>query len=289
MSERLLGVLGGSGLYGIPELQEVTQHRVSTPFGEPSAPYLSGRIGDTRVIFLARHGEGHRLMPSEVNYRANIHGFRQLGVRHLISVSAVGSLREDIRPGDMVLPDQFIDRTRQRQSTFFGDGAVIHVQFGDPICPNLRGQLAEILGQMGLRFHEGGTYVAIEGPAFSTRAESELYRSWKADVIGMTAMPEARLAREAEMCYSVLALSTDYDCWHEAEAEVSVEAVVAVLRQNVNAARRVIAEAARRFPPAGTCRCQRALENTLISDPARISTRTREKLQLLAGRFFDPE
>jgi len=286
MEEKVIGIIGGSGLYQMPELERIESRRLSTPFGEPSAEYISGWIGDTRVVFLSRHGPGHRFLPSEINYRANIYGFRMLGVRHVVSISAVGSLREEIHPGDLVLADQFIDRTRLRPHTFYGNGAVIHVQFGDPVCNRLKNFLAESIQALGRACHSRGTYVAIEGPAFSTRAESNLYRSWGADVIGMTALPEARLAREAEICYALLALCTDYDCWHEAEEEVSVETVLRVLNQNVATARKIIGELARRFKPDGGCRCQHALDNTLLTDPAAVPEDTRLRIGLLAGRLF---
>ncbi|RME19803.1 MAG: S-methyl-5'-thioadenosine phosphorylase [Deltaproteobacteria bacterium] len=287
MTEPILGVLGGSGLYEMKGLAEREQVELDTPFGAPSGPYLLGRLAGRKVAFLARHGIGHRLMPTEINYRANIHGFRQLGVRHIVSVSAVGSLQQDIHPGDIVLPDQFIDRTRSRPSTFFGGGAVVHVQFGSPVCPAMSRALAEAIEKLGLRLHRGGTYVAMEGPAFSTRAESELYRSWGAHVIGMTALPEAKLAREAEICYVTMALCTDYDCWHESEEEVSVEAVLKVLKQNVANSEKVLEAFAKVFPPDGNCSCQQALENTLITDPKVIPPETRRRLRLLLGRFLE--
>lgn len=286
MQQHKLGVIGGSGLYDMEGLENRQSHRLSTPFGEPSGEYLSGNLGACPVVFLARHGAGHRLLPSEINYRANIHGFRQLGVRYLLSVSAVGSLREDIHPGDIVLPDQFIDRTRGRQATFFGEGAVAHVQFGDPVCPSMLELLDRILQKLGISHHRGGTYVAMEGPAFSTRAESELYRSWGADIIGMTSIPEAKLAREAEICYTTMALCTDYDCWHEVEQEVSVEAVLKVIKSNIATAKQVITALAGQFPPQGSCGCQRALENTLLTNPECIPDQTKERLRLILGRFI---
>ncbi len=286
MSSEVLGIVGGSGLYEIEGLENKEFRQVDTPFGPPSGEYLCGNLGGVPVVFLPRHGPGHSLMPSEINFRANIHGFRQLGVRYLVSVSAVGSLREDIRPGDMVLPDQFIDRTRGRDNTFFGQGAVAHVQFGDPVCPAMSAALYESLQELGVRTHRGGTYVAMEGPIFSTRAESELYRSWGADVIGMTSIPEAKLAREAEICYVTLALSTDYDCWHQSEEEVSVEAVLAVIRNNISWAKKAIVALVKRFPPQQSCRCQRALEGALLTPVDQIPEASRERLDLLAGRFF---
>jgi len=286
VGEQILGIIGGSGLYGIEGLADRRAVELETPFGRPSDAYQTGVLGGVRVVFLSRHGAGHRLTPSEVNYRANIHGFRQLGVRHLLSFSAVGSLKEDIRPGDMVLPDQFFDRTKGRPASFFGDGLVAHVTFGEPICPVMSAAVAGVLDGLGGRYHRGGTYVCMEGPVFSTRAESNFYRSLGAAVIGMTNLPEAKLAREAEMCYATLALATDYDCWHASEAEVSVDAVLKVFEQNVAMAKRAIQGLVTRFPPAGKCGCQRALEGAIISSLEHVPPETRARLELLAGRFF---
>ena len=287
MDKPVLGVIGGSGLYKIDGLENQGLEELDTPFGKPSGPYMTGTLEGVELVFLPRHGPGHRLTPSEVNYRANIHGFRQLGVRQLVSVSAVGSLREEIKPGQMVLPEQFFDRTKARQATFFGDGAVVHVSFGDPVCPVLVDGLAGVLSDAHVTTHRGGTYVCMEGPSFSTRAESEFYRSIGADGSGMTALPEAKLAREAEMCYATRALSTDYDCWHQAEANVSADAVVQVLMANIATARETLVGLAKRLPLAGSCTCQKALEGALLSAPAKIPSETRQRLQLLAGRFFD--
>ncbi len=288
MEEPILGIIGGSGLYEIEGLENRRTEEVETPFGKPSGAYLVGELHGVGMAFLARHGPGHVLTPSEVNYRANIHGFRQLGVRRLVSVSAVGSLRDGIEPGDMVLPDQFFDRTRNRDATFFGRGAVIHVSFGDPVCPVLSRALAEVLGDLGVRFHQGGTYVCMEGPVFSTRAESEFYRGLGADVIGMTALPEAKLAREAEMCYATLALSTDYDCWHQGEENVSADAVLRVLASNIATARRTIEALAGRLPLQGECACSTALDGAMLTAaPECIPEETRARLRLLAGRLFD--
>jgi 5'-methylthioadenosine phosphorylase len=286
VGEAILGIIGGSGLYDIEGLEERREVAVETPFGAPSDPYLTGVLDGVRVAFLARHGAGHRLLPSEINYRANIHGFRQLGARHLLGFSAVGSLRDDIHPGDLVLPDQYFDRTKGRPATFFGDGLVAHAAFGDPVCPCLGEALAQTLGELGATHHRGGTYVCIEGPMFSTRAESVFYRALGASVIGMTNLPEAKLAREAEMCYASLALATDYDCWHASEAAVSVDAVLKVFRQNIATARRAIRGLVRRFPPAGTCACQSALEGAVMTAPERIPAEARERLALLLARFF---
>ena len=286
MSEEILGVIGGTGLSDIEGLEGAQSQELDTPFGKPSGAYLCGTLHGTRVAFLPRHGPGHVLMPTEVNYRANIHGFRQLGVRYVLSVSAVGSLKEDIHPGDMVLPAQFIDRTRGRAGTFFGGGAVAHVQFGDPVCSRMVEALARVLKENQVRFHTGCTYVAMEGPVFSTRAESELYRSWGADVIGMTSIPEAKLAREAEICYATLALSTDYDCWHQTEEEVSVEAVIQLIVRNISVAKQTISGLCQRFPPPGYCKCQQALEGALLTPVELIPDETKKRLEVLAGRFF---
>ncbi|MBW1811253.1 MAG: S-methyl-5'-thioadenosine phosphorylase [Deltaproteobacteria bacterium] len=287
MSADILGIVGGSGLYDIEGLTDKDFVKIDTPFGQPSGEYLTGVLAGTKIVFLPRHGIGHTLLPSEINFRANIHGFRQLGVRHLLSVSAVGSLKPEVRPGDLVIPDQFIDRTRGRNSTFFGQGVAVHVQFGDPVCPSMVNALDNALKNLSVRHHRGGTYVAMEGPAFSTRAESELYRSWAADVIGMTSIPEAKLAREAEICYATLALSTDYDCWHLSEEEVSVESVLAVIKQNIASAKKAVTALAKNFPPPGTCKCQQALDGALLTKPEQIPQTTRQRLNLLLERFFD--
>ena len=294
--ELVLGVVGGSGLYAMDELQEVERVRVETPFGEPSGAYTVGKLPrrggpPLAAVFLPRHGAGHILLPSEINYRANIHGFKQLGVTHLLSVSAVGSLQSEIEPGHAVVPDQLIDRTKARASTFFGQGCVAHVQFGDPFDAGLRGLVidaaAEVIATGDQKLHRQGTMIVMEGPAFSTRAESELYRRWGGDIIGMTALPEAKLAREAELAYAVLATSTDYDCWHQSEEEVSVEAVVAIMQANVARVRSIVLELANRLPQ----RCidlpwPRALLGALITDPLKIPAVTRERLDLLAGHYF---
>jgi 5'-methylthioadenosine phosphorylase len=295
-AELVLGVVGGSGLYGMDELEDVERVVIDTPFGPPSAPFTVGRLArpagpPLKAVFLPRHGVGHHLMPGEIDYRANIHGFKQLGVTHLLSVSAVGSLREGIAPGHLITPDQFIDRTRGRAQTFFGGGCVAHVQLGDPTDDGLRARLGEaakfVLEGTGQQLHDRGTLVVMEGPAFSTRAESNLYRQWGADIIGMTAWPEAALAREAEIAYAVLATSTDYDCWHLDHEQVSVEAVLAVLHANVARARAIVVELAKRLPQ----RCAelpwpRALDHALISDPAKIPAITRERLDLVIGHHL---
>jgi 5'-methylthioadenosine phosphorylase len=284
-SRATLGVIGGSGLYDLPGLAGVERRRLETPFGEPSDELVVGTLGETRIAFLPRHGRGHRLLPSELNFRANVHAMKQLGVDRLLSVGAVGSLREDVPPGDVVVPDQFIDRTFARKSTFFGDGVVAHLQFGDPVCPTLAAALVKAARQAGAKVHQGGTYVCMEGPQFSTRAESNLYRSWGASVIGMTNLQEAKLAREAEMCFATLALSTDYDCWHESAAEVDIATVVKVIQDNAELAKRAIGALAAALP-TGDCPCHHALKDAIITDRAAIPEETRRRLALIAGKYL---
>jgi 5'-methylthioadenosine phosphorylase len=286
-----LGVIGGSGIYDLPGLAGREEIAVDTPFGPPSDRFMVGRLGDRRMVFLPRHGRGHRILPHEINYRANIFGMKELGVEWLISLSAVGSMREDIRPGDLVIVDQFIDWTRRRVSTFFGDGVCAHVGFGDPVSAKLAGILYEAAvaevaaGGRDERVHRGGTYLVIDGPQFSTRGESLLYRQWGVDVIGMTNMPEAKLAREAELCYATLALATDYDCWHESEAAVTVDAVVAVVQKNAALARAVVARAARLLPVVRSCPAATALTGAIMTDHDAISVAARERLGLLIGKY----
>ena len=282
-----IGVIGGSGLYEMDGLTGVEEVRVSTPFGDPSDALICGRLGDAQMVFLPRHGRGHRYNPSEVPYRANLFALKKLGVEWVISVSAVGSLREDIHPGDVVVIDQFIDKTFRRPATFFEKGIVAHVSFGDPVCGALRGLLLQSARSNSDRVHDGGTYVCMEGPAFSTRAESMLHRSWGASVIGMTNMPEAKLAREAEMSYATLAMSTDYDCWHPAHDAVTVEQVIQVLSANVALAKRIIADVVPRIlaqghaPPA-----RHALKNAIMTSPAAIPAAVKEQLAPLIGKYF---
>ena len=278
-----IGIIGGSGLYRMAALRDAREEAVETPFGVPSDRYLVGSIDGIQAVFLARHGRGHRLLPSEINFRANIYGFKKLGVERLISVSAVGSLREELKPLDVALPDQFIDWTRRRQSTFFGDGIVAHVSLADPVCAELTGVLQEAAARAGIAARRGGTYLCIEGPQFSTRAESYLYRSFRADVIGMTNVQEAKLAREAEICYAVLAMITDYDCWREDEAAVTVEEVVARLQQNARAAEAIVTGAAGRLAGERRCACARALDNAILTEPAAIPAEARERLRLILG------
>ncbi len=259
---------------------------LSTPFGEPSDAFVTGRLAGVPVAFLARHGRGHRFAPHEINYRANIFGFKLLGCDALLSVSAVGSLREEWAPSHAVVPEQFIDRTRRRQDTFFGDGLVAHVSLADPVCPHLAELLEQSLRDAGARVHRGGTYVCMEGPPFSTRAESNLYRSWGADVIGMTNFTEARLAREAEICYATMALVTDYDCWREGTEAVSVEAVLEVLRGNAEMAQRALLSAVGRVDAGRACFCREALRFAILTDPARVPPPVRARLKPIVGRYL---
>ena len=284
MSDVNIGVIGGSGLYEMAELGEVEERALDTPYGAPSAPYVLGTLSGKRVAFLPRHGRGHVFLPHEIPFRANIHGFKQLGVEWLISVSAVGSLKEEIHPGHIVIPDQFIDLTKTRIATFFGEGVVAHVSMADPVCGVLSGILMGAALRAGATVHEGGTYVCMEGPQFSSRAESFRYRDWGASVIGMTNMPEAKLAREAEMSYATIALATDYDCWHEEEEAVSVEAVIAQVMSNAALAQQIIKEAAPEIdgesPFAGS------LATALMTDPARMPDETKERLNHLIGKYI---
>ena len=280
-----VGVIGGSGLYDMDALQDREDVRVTTPFGEPSAPYVVGTLNDRRVAFLARHGHGHRLMPSELNFRANIFGFKTLGVEWILSASAVGSLQEEYRPLDIVVPDQFLDRTKGRISTFFGGGIVAHVGFAHPFCATLSEIATDAASQAEARVHRGGTYVCMEGPQFSTLAESRLYRSWGMDIIGMTNLQEAKLAREAEICYATLALVTDYDCWHEGHDDVTVEMIIATLTQNAVTAQRVVANAVARLPVERSCECVSALGSAIITRPELISLALKQDLAPLIGKY----
>jgi 5'-methylthioadenosine phosphorylase len=285
VTDPIIGVIGGSGLYELDGLEDLSEQRVDTPFGAPSDAYLTGTLEGRRMVFLARHGRGHRHAPHEINYRANLFGMKVLGVTHLISVSAVGSLREQIRPGDMVVVDQFIDRTTDRPSSFFGEGIVAHVQFGKPVCSDVAEAIYGACVRSGVTVHRGGTYVCMNGPQFSTRAESDLHRSWGASVIGMTNMPEAKLAREAEICYATLAMATDYDCWHESEEEVSVDAVLAIVRQNVANARRILRDAALRIEDNPDSPIRNALAGAIMTAPEAIPPERRRALAPLIGRY----
>jgi 5'-methylthioadenosine phosphorylase len=261
----VLGVVGGSGIYDLPGLQNITTEEVATPYGAPSAGIRKGTLGDTTLLFLPRHGAQHQYPPHQINYRANICALKMLGATHVVSLSAVGSMREEIAPGHVVVVDQYIDLTKLRASTFFEDGVVGHVAFGDPVCPQLAAALARASSAVGAHVHRQGTYVCMEGPQFSTRAESRLYRQWGVSVIGMTAMPEAKLAREAELPYATLALATDYDCWHEAEGDVNVEVILSVLKQNADLARRTVAELAAHLPPPERSPAHGASKNALLT------------------------
>lgn len=290
MASRRIGVIGGSGLYEIEGLKEVDRVFLDTPFGSPSDSFLIGELEGREVVFLPRHGRGHRLLPSELNYRANIWGMKKLGVDWLISVSAVGSLKKEIKPLDFVLVDQFIDRTQKRQHTYFGDGVVAHVPFAHPICEELSQVLYES-GQEcgeGAAIHRGGSYLNMEGPAFSTKAESMLYRSWGLDVIGMTNMPEARLAREAELCFATIATVTDYDCWNEdaAEESVSVEMVLDNIKKNVERVRKIIRTAVLNVPAKKSCNCESALENAIMTQPDLIPEGSKKRLELIIGKYI---
>ncbi len=280
-----IGIIGGSGLYAMDGLTDVREVEVETPFGAPSDVVVAGRLGGTQLLFLPRHGRGHRLLPSELPFRANIWALKHLGAERVIAVSAVGSLREEIAPGHLVVPDQFVDRTFGRIATFFGNGIVAHVAFGDPVCPVLSRALVDGARRLGATVHAGGTYVCMEGPQFSTRAESELYRSWGASIIGMTNLQEAKLAREAELCFATLALATDYDCWKQDAYEVAIADVLAVLQANVALAKRVIHDVVPALPAEPGCGCGRALEDAIITDRARIPAQVKHDLAPIIGRY----
>ncbi len=282
-----IGIIGGSGLYSMPGFTEQREVRVETPFGDPSDAYVVGMLEGKAVAFLARHGRGHRISPSELNFRANIYGMKKLGVEWIMSLSAVGSLKEQLRPLDFVIPDQFVDRTRGRISTFFGEGLVAHVGFADPVCPHLAKLLHAACLEAGVPSQQGGTYVCMEGPAFSTKAESNLYRSWGMDIIGMTNLQEAKLAREAELCYSTIAMVTDYDCWHPDHDSVTVADIIRNLNHNAENAAKVV-HAAVRLLDTGVrpCGCGSALATALITDKSKVPAETLKKLELLVGKYF---
>ena len=286
MARKIIGVIGGTGLYDIEGLQNVVRRQVDTPFGQPSDAYVCGSLPDADLVFLPRHGQGHRILPTEVNYRANIFGMKKLGVEWIVAVSAVGSLRAEIAPGDLVLPDQFIDRTVQRPSTFFGRGVVAHVSLADPFCPDLRRIFFRAAEEEAVNVHPAGTYLCMEGPQFSTRAESHMYRSWGAHVIGMTNLQEAKLAREAEICYVTLALAADYDCWNQAAGDVEIEQVIAILQKNVVLAQRVIRRALPFIPSARGCPCATALKNAIVTARDKIPEEARRDLGILIGKYL---
>jgi 5'-methylthioadenosine phosphorylase len=287
MSEMVIGVIGGSGLYEMEGLVGVKEEVVTTPYGDPSDPYVTGMLSGVRMVFLPRHGRGHRLLPSEVNYRANIYGMKKLGVEQIISVSAVGSLKEEIVPGHIVIPDQFIDRTKGvRKDTFFGNGVVAHAGFADPVCPDLSDTLEKAAREAGATVHKGGTYICMEGPAFSTRAESFMYRDLKASIIGMTNLTEAKLAREAEICYGIIALSTDYDCWHTSHDDVTVEAIIKIIHQNVAMAKNIIRHAVAGIAGERSCSCASAMQHAVITDRKVISEKMKADLDILVGKYL---
>lgn len=286
MAQAEIGIIGGSGLYSMPGLSDVHELPQKTPFGDPSEAYVLGTLEGRKVAFLARHGRGHRILPSELNFRANIYGFKQLGVERILSVSAVGSLKEEHKPGEFVIVDQFFDRTRHRIDTFFGDSIVAHIAFADPVCPQLSEAVAGACRKASVVGKRGGTYLCMEGPQFSTKAESNLYRSWGMDVIGMTNLQEAKLAREAEICYATVAMVTDYDCWHPHHDSVTVDQIVAVLTKNAENACNVVREAVAAMPRERSCKCGSALKHAILTERAKIPQSTREKLKLIAGKYL---
>ena len=285
MSEKMLGVLGGSGLYSMKDLEVLDKVSVDTPFGAPSDEIAVGNLLGTRIAFLPRHGVGHRISPSDINYRANIFAFKKLGVERIVSVSAVGSMKEEINPGHIVVPDQFIDRTYRRISTFFSEGIVGHVSLADPICPDLHAVVTKSARAAGAHVHSGGTYICMEGPQFSTRAESDLYRTWGADVIGMTNVTEAKLAREAGICYVTIALSTDYDCWRRGEEAVTVEAVLEIMSKNVELAQSILKEVVGGLEEKRNCQCGEAAKHAIVTDREKIAPALKQKLEPLFGAY----
>ena len=286
MPQAEIGIIGGSGLYSMPGLGQAKEVRLKTPFGAPSDGYVIGSLAGRKVAFLARHGRGHRILPSELNFRANVYGFKQLGVERIVSVSAVGSLKEEHQPLDFVIPDQFFDRTRHRVDTFFGNGIVAHISFADPICSELARVVEGACQKVGVRAKRGGTYVCMEGPQFSTKAESEVYRSWGMDVIGMTNLQEAKLAREAELCYVSVSMVTDYDCWHPGHDAVTVDQVVAVLGKNAENAAKVLHETIAAMPAGRGCKCGSALAHAILTDRDKIPAATRQKLKLILDKYL---
>ncbi|RMG60348.1 MAG: S-methyl-5'-thioadenosine phosphorylase [Deltaproteobacteria bacterium] len=286
MAEKVLGIIGGSGLYDIEGVEVEEEVEVETPFGPPSDRFIVARYQDVKIVFLPRHGRGHRIPPSKINYRANIYGMKKLGARRVLSVSAVGSMKEEIRPGDIVVVDQFYDNTKFRVNTFFDEGLVGHIAFADPVCPQFSQVVSEAAGKVVERVHRGGTYICIEGPQFSTRAESNIYRSWGVDVIGMTNVPEVKLAREAGLCYSTMALATDYDCWREGEEDVTADMVVQTLKKNVANSKKIILEVARSLPDEFTCGCADSLKNAIMTSRELIPEELKKKLDLIVGEHL---
>lgn len=287
MGERIVGIIGGSGLYEMEGLENVKEEIVSTPFGDPSDNFIIGYLEGVKMIFLPRHGRGHRILPSEINFRANIYGMKKLGAQWIISVSAVGSMKEHLKPGHIVIPDQFFDRTKARINTFFGNGIAAHVSFSDPVCPVLSDCLFRSAMNIGAHVHKGGVYICIEGPQFSTKAESHIYRSWGVDVIGMTNLPEAKLAREAEICYATLALVTDYDCWHEAEEPVTAEMVMETLSKNIETSKKIIKNVIKILPDEKGCLCGSALKNAIMTQKEKISSELKKRLDILIGKYLN--
>jgi 5'-methylthioadenosine phosphorylase len=281
-----IGIIGGSGLYSMPGITDVREVTQETPFGDPSDAYVLGTLEGRKVAFLARHGRGHRILPTELNFRANVYGFKQLGVERIVSVSAVGSLKEEHKPLDFMIPDQFFDRTRHRIDTFFGDGIVAHIAFADPVCPQLSSVVEGACKKVGVAGKRGGTYLNMEGPQFSTKAESNIYRSWDMDVIGMTNLQEAKLAREAEICYVTLAMVTDYDCWHPRHDSVTVDQIVAVLVKNADNAAKVVRATIAAMPASRTCKCGSALAHAILTDRDKIPATTRQKLSLILDKYL---
>ncbi len=286
MPQAKIGIIGGSGLYEIEGLTDIEKVDMDTPFGKPSDTITVGRLGGVGVAFLPRHGRGHRIMPTEIPARANIYALKSLGVEHIIAVSSAGSFKQEIKPGHLLIPDQIIDRTRSRVNTFFGGGVVIHIPFAEPFCPVLRQIVYQAAKEAGATVHPSGTYVAMEGPAFSTRAESRLYRSWGADIIGMTALPEAKLAREAEICYAVIGSVTDYDSWQEKSEPITVDVILGVLRRNIDTARNIIKLAVARIPQKRDCECATALKAAIVTPPKLMPPEQRKKLDLLIGKYI---
>jgi len=287
LSQAEIGIIGGSGLYSMPGLSDVRELRQQTPFGDPSDAYVLGTLEGRKVAFLARHGRGHRILPTELNFRANIYGFKQLGVERIVSVSAVGSLKEEHKPLDFVIPNQFFDRTRHRVDTFFGEGIVAHIAFAEPVCPELARVVETACKQSGVTGKRGGTYLCMEGPQFSTKAESNVYRSWGMDVIGMTNLQEAKLAREAEVCYVTVAMVTDYDCWHPHHDSVTVDQIVAVLLKNAENACQVVRQTVAAMPTKRNCKCGEALAHAILTDRDKIPPATREKLKLILEKYLE--
>ena len=286
MAEQMIGIIGGSGLYNIEGIKDIKTVSIDTPFGKPSDSYTVGSLEGRKVAFLPRHGKGHTILPSELNFRANIYGMKKLGVEHVIAVSAVGSMKEEIKPLDIVIPDQFFDRTRGRISTFFGEGIVGHVSFADPVCETLATTLFNAAKSVGARVHKGGTYLCMEGPMFSTRAESNVYRQWGVSVIGMTNLQEAKLAREAEICYSTLAMATDYDCWHVGEEAVTLEMIIGNLNKNAETAKRILKAAIPKIELKRSCACATAVQNAIVTHKDLIPENTKKKLDILFGKYL---